>query len=157
MHLRKNTSTQVSVNNPIRIAVDVGEVKSCASSNKRVATVTKDGRVTPIKPGTAKITVRLKNKKKLTLKVKVVDPLAPKSVRLLQGKKAKLKVGQTLVLGAQLTPDTARSALTWKSGNRRVATVDAQGVVTAKSPGSVKITVTTANRKKAAITLRVVK
>ena len=57
---------------------------------------------------------------------------------------------------ATLTPDTARTILTWTSGRKRVAVVDANGVVTALKKGTAKITARTSNRKKATIVLKVV-
>jgi hypothetical protein len=46
-------------------------VKSWASSNKKIATVSKNGKITAKKKGTATITVKLKSGKKATVKVKV--------------------------------------------------------------------------------------
>ena len=48
------------------IKVDGGKIKSCSSSNKKVATVTKSGKVTGKQTGTAKIKVKLTNGKTLT-------------------------------------------------------------------------------------------
>lgn len=157
LRLKKNAAQSIDVGGVLQIAVDGGAVKSYKSSNPRVAAVSADGRVIARRPGTAKITIRRKNGRKLTLKVRVTDPAAPKSVRISQGRRATLKVGDTLALGATLTPGTARSALRWRSGNRRVAAVNGSGVVTAKRPGWARVTVVTANGKRAAITVRVVK
>ena len=157
LHMSKSASKSVNKGTPIQIVVDGKAVKSYKSSNKKVAAVTKTGWVTTKKAGTAKITITLKSKKKLTLKLKVVDPSVPKSIKLLQGKTVTLKVGQTLALSAAMSPDTAVSKLKWKSANKKIASVSQQGVVTAKKAGKVKITVTTANKKKAVITVRVVK
>ena len=126
------------------------------SSNAKVARVDASGLVTPIKEGTAKITVTTRNRKKATITVKVVDPLKPTGVSITCPGKT-VKVGQTLQLGAALRPLTAQSGVTWKSANKKIATVDANGVVTGKKKGKVKITVTTSkNKKKATITINVV-
>ncbi len=121
------------------------------TSKKRVAVVSGDGLVTPLREGTAKITVSTKNKKKATIKIKVVDPYKPTGVTLLQGKSTTLRVGQTLQLTAHLTPITAQSTLTWRSGWPRVAVVSGDGLVTAVRPGRATITVRTRNGKKAKI------
>ena len=157
VHVTKNTTEKVNTGSTIQIETDGRKVASYASSNTKVATVSKDGRVVTGKPGTARITVRLKNRKKLTLKVKVVNPYAPKSVRIQQGRSAAVKVGQALDLSVAMTPATARSGVVWKSSNKRVAVVDKNGRVTARKPGKAKITVITANGKKSAITVRVSK
>lgn len=58
---------------------------------------------------------------------------------------ATLLPGQTLTLTATVLPEnTTNKAVTWKSSNTAVATVE-NGVVTAKSVGSATITVTTAD------------
>ncbi len=157
VHVSKNATEKVSVGSTIHIATDGRAVKSFSSSNRKVAAVSQDGTVIAGKPGTAKITIRLKNKKKITLKVKVEDPYAPKSVRIAQGKTAAMKVGHALDLSVTMKPGTARSGVVWKSSNRRVAVVDGQGRVTAKKPGRARITVVTANGKKSSITIRVSK
>ncbi len=128
------------------------------SSKPKVATVDANGIVTPKKEGTTKITVTAKaNKKaKATITIKVVDPYKPTGISITNGKKVTLKVGETLKLGTALKPGTARSALTFKSGKKSVATVDASGLVTAVKKGTAKITVTTYNKKKAIITIKVV-
>lgn len=41
-------------------------------------------------------------------------------------------------------------SVTWKSSNKRVATVSSKGKVTAKKPGTATITVTTKDHKKIA-------
>ncbi len=132
-------------------------VKGYKSSKKKVATVDGSGIVTAKTEGKATITVSTSNKKKkATVIVKVVDPYKPTGVSITSATKT-VKVGQTLPLGAVLKPATAQSGVTWKSGNKKIATVDKNGVVTAKKKGKVKITVTTAKgKKKATITIKVV-
>ena len=49
-------------------------IKSVKSSNKKVATVAKSGKITAKKKGTATITITGKNKKKYTYKVTVKNP-----------------------------------------------------------------------------------
>ena len=56
---------------------------------------------------------------------------------------AELQVGKTLTLTATVTPDNATDkAVVWTSSNDAVATVDANGVVTAKAEGTATITAT---------------
>ena len=116
------------------------------SSNKKVATVTKKGVVKALKKGTATITVRTANGKKATCKITV--PAAPTDVTLNETK-ATLAVGKKLTLKAKLKGAGAKTTLTWKSSNRKVATVSKKGVVKALKKGTTVITVRTANGKKA--------
>ena len=124
------------------------------SSNSKVAKVSKKGVVKALKKGTAIITVTTANGKKATCKITV--PAAPTKVTL-NKKKATLKVGKKLTLKATLTPTKAKTALTWTSSNKKVATVSKKGVVKAIKPGKAKITVKTANGKKATVTITVKK
>ena len=75
----------------------------------------------------------------------------------LNRKTARLTVESSLALKASVIPSTAAiKTVTWKSNNPRVATVDANGIVTALSPGKTTITVTSADgkyKKKCAITV----
>ena len=61
-----------------------------------------------------------------------------------------MKAGESLQLVATINPSNATfQALTWKSSATSVATVDANGVVTAVATGTATITVTAANGVKA--------
>lgn len=53
-----------------------------------------------------------------------------------------IKVGETLQLSAKVTPANASQAVTWSTSNQEVASVDANGLVTAKKVGNVIITAT---------------
>ena len=116
------------------------------SSNKKVATVSKNGVVKALKKGTATITVKTSNGKKATCKITV--PAAPTGVTL-NKTKATLKVGGKLTLKPKLKGAGAKTTFTWTSSNKKIATVSSSGVVKALKKGTVTITVKTANGKKA--------
>ena len=60
-----------------------------------------------------------------------------------------LYVGDTFTLKVKkVTPAKASSAVTWKSSNKKIATVTAAGKVTAKKKGTAKITATSKSNKK---------
>lgn len=124
------------------------------STKPKIAMVSENGTVTPVKAGTAKITVSTDNGKKASVKVKVVAP-PPKRIRITNGKTVNLKAGKKLALKTELKPSYAKTTLTWTSSNKKVATVSAKGVVTAKKVGTATITVKTANGKKASIKIKV--
>lgn len=102
------------------------------SSNKKVATVNSKGVITGKKAGKAVITVKVgKYTKKLTVKVKKPSfKLVKSSAKLKKGKKTIIKVKAAPV-----------SKVTYKTSNKKVATVNSKGVVTAKKKGTAKITV----------------
>ena len=126
------------------------------SSSAKVAAVDGNGVVTPVKEGSATISVKTANGKSAKVKVKVVDPYKPEKVALNRTGTVVLNLGETLPLGAILTPDTARTTLTWKSSGAKVATVDGNGLVTPLKEGVATITVKTANKKAAKVKVKVV-
>jgi len=126
------------------------------SSNAKIATVSQSGMVTPIKEGTATITATASNNKRATMKVKVVDPYKPTGVTLNRTGTITVDIDQPFELTAALVPSTARSAITWKSSNVKVATVSPSGVVTPVKEGTANITVTASNNKKATIKVKVI-
>ena len=124
------------------------------SSNTSVATVTSKGKVKAVGAGSCKIYVLTTNGIWRTVTVTV--DTNPTKVSISKPSKT-MKVGATQNLGAKvkLTPAKAITTLSWKSSNPAVATVDSNGVVTAIKKGRTVITVTTANGKKAKVTIKV--
>lgn len=102
------------------------------SSNKKVATVNSKGVITGKKAGKTVITVKVgKYTKKLTVTVKKPSfKLVKSSAKLKKGKKTTIRVKAAPV-----------SKVTYKTSNKKVATVNSKGVVTAKKKGTAKITV----------------
>ncbi len=117
-----------------------------SSSNKNVATVDKNGKVTAKAAGTATITVRTSNGKSANCKVTVKS--VPSSVKLSRNK-ATRGVGDTYQLKATVSPNNAVTTLTWSSSNSGVVSVDKNGKITPKKPGTATITVRTSNGKSA--------
>ena len=121
-----------------------------SSSDEAVATVNESGVVTAKGPGEATITVTTvdgKNTAPCTVTVYI-----PVTGVTLSQTSAKLQFGETLTLTATVAPDNAANkSVTWSSSNQDVATVDENGVVTAKTTaGTATIIVTTADGKKTA-------
>jgi len=152
--LNKSATKAVTLGHSYQIVLPGKDIKACKSGNTKVATVTNQGLVKAKKVGTAKITVTPKKGGKLTLTLKVVDPNAPTAVAIDQGKSATLAAGDTLQLTATVSPDTASQAVTWKSSDGKVATVTADGLVTALKKGKATITAT-AGKLSAKLTLTV--
>ena len=120
------------------------------SSDETVATV-KDGKVTALKPGTAKITVKTEDGGKTAeCQVTVVAKVYPVTGVTLDRTSAELTEGDELVLAVTVSPANATNKnVTWISSDETVATVK-DGKVTALKPGTVKITVKTEDGGKTA-------
>lgn len=128
-----------------------------ASDNTGIAAV-KDGVVTAVSAGTAKITVTTVNGKKaeciITVKKAPVPVIVPVSVKL-NKTSAKLAIGAAATLTATVAPsNAANKTITWKSEKTSVATVS-NGVVKAINAGTTKITASTVNGKTAVCTITV--
>ena len=117
------------------------------SSNTSVATVDQSGKVTALAPGNTTITVTTEDgSKTATCAVTVTAPAAPIAVTAINLNKstASIYVGSTETLTITYTPTDANTgkAVSWTSSNESVATVDANGTVTAVAQGSAVITAT---------------
>lgn len=122
------------------------------SKNKKIATVDKNGKIKGVKKGKTDIIAKAGSKSaKITVNVVTKDKNAT-SVKL-NKKKANLNVKKTLRLTATMSKG-ATNTLKWTTSNKKVATVDKFGVVTAKKGGVAKITVQ-AGKKKATCTITV--
>lgn len=120
------------------------------SSNDKVATV-KEGVVTAVAKGKAVIEAKV-GKKVVKCKVTVKTPadsitLAENSIKVKVGSKTKLK--------ATIAPANSKEKITWKSSNKKVASVTANGVVKGIKKGTAKITAKTESGKKTTCTVTV--
>ncbi len=121
------------------------------SSNKEIVTVAEDGTLKTLKSGSATITVMTKDEKyKDTCNVTVTEDLiSVVSVSILGA--SQVTVGNTIKLTASIQPTNASNkAVTWKSSNEKIATVDKFGNIKGLSVGNVTITVTTEDGEKTA-------
>ena len=120
------------------------------SSNNKIATVSSKGTVKGVKKGTAIITVTTKDGGKTATCKVTVKPVAVKSVKL-NKKTASVKKGKTITLKATITPSNATTkTVTWKTSNKKIATVTSKGIVKGVKKGTATITVTTKDGKKTA-------
>ena len=110
-----------------------------SSSDKKVATVSKKGKVKGKKPGKATITAKV-GKKKLRCKVDV----CPAKVKTLQLSSSNLEIlqGSTKKLNVIVHPANASNkSVKWIVLNTKVAEVDQNGQVTGKKQGSTTVVV----------------
>lgn len=131
-----------------RTPISATEKLTYTSSNKKVATVDKKGKVTGKAYGTAKITVKSSNGKKTTCTVKVVPKVTLKKT------KASIAVNGTTTIAVKslIKGDKVKS---YKSADTKIATVNKSGKVTGKKAGTTTITVTTKKGGTATFTVTV--
>lgn len=111
------------------------------SSNTNVARVNEAGQVTGRTKGTAKITVTTKDGGYTDSCIVEVVQLATDVT--LDFTSISINAGKTKTLVATVKPSTASDkTVTWKSSNKKVATVSSKGVVTAVAAGTANITAT---------------
>ena len=132
---------------------------SWRSSNSEVATVDANGTVTAKRAGTAVITATSTNGKSAGCTVTVSRKEIPITEISLDKSSATLTEGETTTLVATVLPEntTDSKSVSWRSSNSEVATVDANGTVTAKRAGTAVITATSTNGKTAGCTVTVSK
>lgn len=63
------------------------------------------------------------------------------SIKVVEGASTALEVGGTLQLSTDVVPSSLASSLVWSSSDDRVASVDGSGKVTAKTAGTVTVSV----------------
>jgi hypothetical protein len=115
-----------------------------SSSNNAVATVDENGLIRAISQGSATITITTKDGGYTnSCNIGVVSSGIPvNSVTISECPQVHLKVDSTYQLSADITPDNAGDLrVNWSSSDETIASVDANGLVTAISQGEVTITV----------------
>ena len=139
------------------------------SSNNAVASVDANGKVTANAAGTAVITATTANGKTAQCTVTVTNPPAPQpqvvkvSKISIKGISTKIAAGKKVKLTANVTPNNASNkSVTWTTSNKKVATVNASGVVSVnKKAGGKTVTITATAKdgsgKKATYNIKVMK
>ena len=114
------------------------------SSDTKVAEVSASGRVTAKSEGEAKIRAAATDgSDEYAVCYVTVTGKAKVTGITLDRTSAEVKRGEKLTLNVTVSPSYASNKkVVWKSANTKIATVDANGSVTAKAPGRTKITVT---------------
>lgn len=126
-----------------------------SSADVNVATVSQDGAVRAISGGSTTIYAVTANGLYAACTVTVNAGTAVEQV-LLSRTALTLKQGNTALLSCVVLPADAESvSITWASSNEAVASVNAQGMVTALSEGTAVITVTAAEGVSASCTVTV--
>ena len=118
-----------------------GAVVNWSSSNENVATVTSQGLVTAVMNGTAQITARLGT---VSAHIDVTVMQEAGSIVIEPKEATLMAIGETVQLSATVLDQNGQpvdgAVVTWSSSDEAVATVSAQGLVTAVMNGTALIT-----------------
>lgn len=139
----KKSTTAIKV-----VLMDGDKVKDYQSSNKKIASVNKKGKITAKKTGKAKITVTTIKGATATITIKVQkNPVKTKKIAV-DKTKLSLKKGQSYPLVVTKTPVTSLEKITFATSDKKVATVSKKGKITAKKKGKATITIRCGKKKK---------
>lgn len=126
------------------------------SSDKSVAVVSKDGKVTAKKKGQTTIRISLAGNQKVKTSIRLtVKGVSRKPAIVLSKKSADLNIGGSITIKVKSVKGLSSKSVTFKSDDKEVATVDKNGKVTAKGAGTATITVTSATNRKIKATFEV--
>ena len=111
-----------------------------SSSKEKVATISSKGTIRAHKKGTTIITASVKGtNKKTSFKLSVKKPVRLRKITI--SGNSDIYVGNQTQLSATLSPsNTTYDDISWKSSNKKIATVDEQGQVYGIKAGTVTIT-----------------
>ena len=125
---------------------DAYDVLSWKIADASIATIKGDS-VVGLTPGTTTITATTTDGSNLTATAELeVKKVVPVTGIALEAPGYDLNVGESSQIGCSLIPaDATADLLTWTSSDESVATVNAQGVVTALKYGTTTITATSSN------------
>lgn len=127
------------------------------SSNEDVAKVNENGAITPVADGNAIVFAKDRVSGETAECDVVVELLVePEEVSLNKTSHTFKKLKKTLQLEPEILPDdVSDKSVTWSSSKEKVATVDENGLVTAKAEGEATITCETVNGLKATCKIKV--
>ena len=124
------------------------------SSDKSIVTVSKEGKIKGVAKGVATITATYK-KRTAAVRVVVTEPVT--KVTMTPAVKYIEELTQQQFTAEAFPAEADYPALTWKSSNPAIATVDESGLVSALVPGTATITASAVNGKYAAVKLQVIR
>lgn len=132
------------------------------SSKKKVASVSKKGVISAKKLGKAKILIKSKKNKKITGTITVTVVKKLKKVKKLKLNKKSLSLtlsggrnSDKLQISIVSPKKPTTKKVNWYSSNKKIATVNKKGIVTAKKAGNAQIVVVAADGRGAKATCKV--
>lgn len=118
------------------------------NSNKNVVKISGNVEIEGLIPGDVILTFKSENNLVAVVEVTVLENVLYPSGVSVNNTRASLYPGEQQQVIAKVEPDIVENeTLTWSSSNNNVATVNENGLITAKNQGEVVITVTTFNKK----------
>ena len=126
-----------------------------SSSNNKVATVSKKGVVKAKKKGTVTLTMTHIYDHRIKTSVKMQVKAKKKGKITLAQKSATIGVGSTMKISVKSVKNMGGKAMKYTTSDKSIATVSDKGIVTGKSAGEAKITVTSVLNKKNKTTFKV--
>ena len=144
--------TEVKVGNTAQITADVKLQDANAvvtdsvttitykSSDEKVVTVDKDGKVTAVAPGKATITATV-GQNNYSDTVEITVPAVPATKLEASVEKTELNAGDSVQIKATVAPTDTTDVITYESSNGAVLVVDANGKVSAVKAGTATVTV----------------
>ena len=125
------------------------------SSDNRIATVSKKGVIKAKKKGTVTITMTHMYDHRIKTSVSMQVKAKKKGKITLAQKSATIGVGNTVKISVKSVKNMGGKAMKYTTSDKSIAMVSAKGVVTGKSAGEAKITVTSVLNKKNKTTFKV--
>lgn len=152
-----NLKTSATITLKATIAPSTANTKTVkwSSSNKKIASISSDGKITATGPGTATITCKATDGSNVYKTAKVTVTQDVTKIEL-DKTSATITAESTLCLQPAITPSNASNkTLTWSSSNTKVAQVSSDGVVTALQSGTAIITCTSTDGSKKSATCNI--
>ncbi len=144
-------AVQTTLSLPLRVKQSYkvsGKIKKVSTTNAKVVSVNKKGKMTAKKVGKAKVTITYTNGNTYIYRVKVQKGIVKTTAISLNKRSVTLaKKGKSFQLKVKLTPVTSQQKITYKSSNSEVVSVSAKGKLTAKKKGTATITVKSGKKK----------
>ena len=128
-----------------------------STSDSKVATIDSNGNITALSVGNCKIYATAKdNGKKRAACYVYVSKAVPSTAVNISQKDMTLVKGTSTMLAYSITPNNTTDRVSFSSDNKRVATVNSLGRVSARKPGSATVTIRTSSGKVGMINITVV-
>ena len=125
-----------------------GKIKKVSTTNAKVVSVNKKGKITAKKVGKAKVTITYANGSTQIYSVKVQREIVKTTGISLNKRSVTLaKKGKSFQLKVKLSPVTSQQKITYKSSNPNVVSVSSKGKLTARKKGTATITVKSGKKK----------
>ena len=121
-------------------------VASYKVKSKKVATVTKDGKIVAKKKGTTKFIVTLASGLEIETTLKVQSGKVRTTKLAVSKTDVTLSVGKRSTIETTLTPLTSQESLSYKTSDKSVAAVTKEGKIVAKGKGKATVTVTSGSQ-----------